>query len=532
MSDMTFPTRPLARLANDDRRILLVLAAFGVLLIQGLALSLTLSISPLFSDRQSSWLVGLSGITYTLALFVLIYPLCERRPYLHWLIAAFNGVGILLLTNQLNYFSSPLMAIAWVGAFVVVSALLAGRGPTYLLIFLSAGMVLSFPIPIAIDRWMNMIGILALFLMISETILLLSQSLNDQMRRHETINHVARRLASTIEIREVISLVSEAIQIALLADTYYVGLLNGDVIRLELLYDDGEFFPPSELPIDKGLVGWMMRNKKSLLMDNVIKQVPKLGIELRVVGKPKSSLSWMGTPLESGGRLIGMVAVASYQKNAFKPADLELLESVAKQAALAIDNAYHHAEVEEQSRRDSLTQAYNHGYFLEMLSIEAERARREQGSLSLIMMDIDHFKEFNDKYGHLVGDMVLRATVSSISSHIKKDDLVGRWGGEEFAVCLPGANGRQAMKVAERIRCSLANFSLEDQSGRLISPPTVSQGIAVYPIESTNIESFVHMADQRLFTAKERGRNQIEPDEDFWDHTSNDHQSRTSCNFN
>lgn len=511
-------TISLTSLTLEERRYLLLPAGITALALEGLLL-LNLKYIPIDVDFHAiGFKAGVISILYTLLLFIFIFPLSEQHPWTHWPIAGMNAVGISVLAVHFPISSSILIA-ALLGVIVTVSAILGGRGPAYLLIFLASIINIAFPNSAFSPQngtWVNFLGLPAVLTMITETVVRLVGALSAQMLRLEIVNNVARRVASTIEIEEVISLVSEAIQGTLLADTYYVGILQNGKLRLELLYDEGEFFPPVELSLEDTLAGWVIGHKESLLLKNVPEDLPKLGIKLRVIGKPKPSLTWMGTPLESGGQILGLVAVASYQRNAFKTADLELLESVAKQASLAIDNANHHAEVEEQSRLDSLTKAYSHGYILERLAEEAAIASRENQPLSLIMLDIDYFKQYNDCYGHLIGDLVLINLTQTIRSHIKKKDVIGRWGGEEFAVLLVNIDGKQALKVAQRIRTSMKEISLKDREGCDIPSPTVSQGIAVYPIEVDDIEGFVHLADQRLYVAKERGRDQIEPAVDEW----------------
>ncbi len=138
-------------------------------------------------------------------------------------------------------------------------------------------------------------------------------------------------------------------------------------------------------------------------------------------------------------------------------------------------------------------------------------------NLSLIMLDIDHFKLYNDNYGHLIGDQVLFLLTEIIQKHIKSTDLVGRWGGEEFVIALPNTNGVQAFGVAQRIQVSMNALTLTDREDNPIPAPSVSQGIAVLPKETTSIYTLIDLADQRLYIAKERGRNQIDPLLSHWD---------------
>ena len=165
---------------------------------------------------------------------------------------------------------------------------------------------------------------------------------------------------------------------------------------------------------------------------------------------------------------------------------------------------------------DSLTGVFNHGYFLEILNHAAEQDYLDNTPLSLIMLDIDYFKQYNDNYGHRVGDQVLIMLTEAIRSHINSEDSIGRWGGEEFAIILPHANGAQALAVAERIRTTMNSLSIQARDNQLLPVPTVSQGIAVFPQETDDVNRLIDLADQRLYLAKDRGRDQIEPDANFW----------------
>ena len=210
----------------------------------------------------------------------------------------------------------------------------------------------------------------------------------------------------------------------------------------------------------------------------------------------------------------GVISLGSYHPNAFDSADMELLSNLAQHVTLALDNTIRHAQVEEQARLDSLTGVYNHGYFLKKLAEQADRGLWQAvRQLSLIMLDIDFFKQYNDTYGHLVGDQILKTLCAAIKHHIKQTDAVGRWGGEEFIISLPGASGSQARRWQNGSAQTMA--SLQDRRPRaneLLPVPTVSQGIAVFPAEADEIYRLIDLADRRLYIAKERGRNQIEPD--------------------
>lgn len=213
-----------------------------------------------------------------------------------------------------------------------------------------------------------------------------------------------------------------------------------------------------------------------------------------------------------GNSVDGIICIASYQPNAFDRGDLELLTALSQHAAQALDNTTQHEEAELRSQLDSLTGAFNHGSFLRILQSQLDQAELEKQPLSLIMLDIDRFKQYNDSYGHMVGDEVLTRLTGAIKQHIKSTDAVGRWGGEEFAISLPNASGSQAQQVAVRIQETMAAVAVRAADDNIVPSPTVSQGLAEFPLEASSLVDLIHVADRRLYIAKGRGRDQIEPD--------------------
>lgn len=348
-----------------------------------------------------------------------------------------------------------------------------------------------------------------------EVIVRLQDTTHQHIYRLETINNISRQIMQTLDKDKTLALLNTALQDTLRADTYFIGFVDNDHLQLELFYDDGEYFNGARIPLAGTLSGWVIRNQKELFLPDLREDVSMEGVSLQVIGKEKASLSWMGVPL-SAANVTGILTLASYTANAFDRADLELLTSLGQHVTLALDNALRHAQVEEQARLDSLTGVYNHGYFLKLLGEQTEQAAQSHTSLSLIMLDIDYFKQYNDTYGHLVGDRILTAICTAVRHNLKRTDAIGRWGGEEFAISLPGANGFQAYQIAKRIAETMSRLRVEDRDHRAIPIPTVSQGIAVYPKEADEIYRLIDVADQRLYVAKERGRDQIEPGADFW----------------
>ena len=156
---------------------------------------------------------------------------------------------------------------------------------------------------------------------------------------------------------------------------------------------------------------------------------------------------------------------------------------------------------------DGLTGAFNHRYFYERLALEVERSRRNQLPLSLLMIDVDLFKGFNDRYGHLAGDEALRRVADLIRTDRRANDVVARYGGEEFTVVLPDTAREAAVNVAEQIRrrVETTRFPAGEQSEKV----TISIGVAACPADAQDVGTFVHAADLALYQAKGGGRNQV-----------------------
>jgi two-component system cell cycle response regulator len=171
-----------------------------------------------------------------------------------------------------------------------------------------------------------------------------------------------------------------------------------------------------------------------------------------------------------------------------------------------IENAYHE-EIYRLTTIDGLTQIYNKRYFVEMLEREIGRAQRYRRDLSLILFDIDGFKVINDTYGHLAGDHVLKQLASVIRGRIRREDILSRWGGEEFAVILPEIDHSNALQFAEKVRglVETAGFKFED----VLIPVTVSIGVASLMPDLQASDDFIRLADARLYDAKSAGRNRV-----------------------
>ncbi len=460
--------------------------------------------------------IGALGIIYLSLFNWIVVPSPNYKPAYSWINAVLTACGLGLLTyfapDQLDLYLGALLILA-----VISSAIFAERGQAYLMIVLTTAATLYIRRALLTDlqEWTFHLSTAVIAFIVVETVEQLKSLSRNHIRRLETITDFSRKITSTLDSKQVMALLNAAFQNAVEADTYFVGIREGNEMRLELVYDDGEYFENQRVSLDGSLTSWVLSNHKSLFLPDLRKEVELPGVRLVLLGKHKTSLSWMGVPMQNE-IVDGIIAIGSYRPNAFERADLELLTNLAQHAAQALYNTHEHEEVELRSQLDSLTGVYNHGNFLRLLQTQADWARAERQSLSLIMLDVDHFKQYNDSYGHLVGDEVLTTLCNTIKQHIKGTDIVGRWGGEEFVISLPNTSAEQAYQVALRVRDTMLSLTVRVDGSKTIPVPTISQGLAVFPLEAGSIMELIHLADKRLYVAKGRGRNQIEPGASEW----------------
>ncbi|MCK4488979.1 MAG: diguanylate cyclase, partial [Anaerolineales bacterium] len=340
---------------------------------------------------------------------------------------------------------------------------------------------------------------------------ILNSSLKNQADRLAVLYEIGKAITSTLEIDDLPDLIYTQLSQIIPCDAYFVSLYlpEDHLLDVRLLIDQGQRYTPEKVSANEGLSSWIVKNRRPLLIQDLRKEINSLPVKPLMRGDNKLSRSWLGVPMQIDDDLIGLLAVASYQPNVFDEMDQLLLEQIAQQAALSIQNARIHEEVSRQAKLDSLTGVSNHNHLIEQLYEDAESALTTPTSLSLIMLDIDHFKLYNDTYGHVIGDQVLILTVQAIQSHIKKTDTVGRWGGEEFGVILPNTTLSQAKIVADRIRHTLSELPLFNVEGKTIPKPTISQGIATLPDHTLDVDELVIIADRALYQAKNKGRDQV-----------------------
>ncbi|MEB2233741.1 diguanylate cyclase [Xanthomonas campestris pv. campestris] len=249
---------------------------------------------------------------------------------------------------------------------------------------------------------------------------------------------------------------------------------------------------------------WALRRGQPHLIEDLARDAPCAHIDL-----PDASVAITTAclPMSAQGTQLGFLFLS-----APGPAPmprLEIAEAAAEQLSLALSNLRLRESLRRQSIRDALTGLYNRRYLEEALSHELARCARRDLPLSVLMLDVDHFKQFNDGQGHAGGDLLLAAVGELLLTRLRAEDVACRYGGEEFTVILPETDGKEAMRVAEQIRGHIAALAVSDGQ-RALPRVTASIGVASFPADGELGSALIQKADAALYVAKRQGRNRVE----------------------
>ncbi len=307
----------------------------------------------------------------------------------------------------------------------------------------------------------------------------------EKIAHYRNLSSVARTLSSAIELKSMRQLLISLVQ----------QLTGMKAVRIESFLADGLSTDPFE--------NWIYQKQSALLVRDL-----QQDLRFNPEHCPIGIVSLLIVPVFQGKKIIALIRLEDPRPKIFQEEDLRLLAILADLVSLAMDNASLFAKVKELAIKDHLTGVYTQKIFLERLQEETLRAGRFRAPLFLIMLDIDHFKKYNDNFGHQAGDEVLRRVVKVLLSLLEEINFVARYGGEEFVVLLPQTNRERALNLAETIRQKISDekFIFGDKTVNL----TVSLGVAGFPEDATIPSQLVRAADEFMYQAKNNGRNQVQ----------------------
>lgn len=219
--------------------------------------------------------------------------------------------------------------------------------------------------------------------------------------------------------------------------------------------------------------------------------------------------SLIAAPLKIHNKILGILYLDDYKPREFNHREIAVLNLLATQATIAIEKMHLLEKVEYLAITDELTQLYNYRYFFNTLSNEVYRAARYGNPLSLIIMDIDNFKKFNDAYGHPQGNFILSLVSEIFKKNVRNTDTVARYGGEEFVIVSPENDKQSAYILAERIRMDVEKFCRPEVHKDVPVPVTISIGVASLSDDTSDAEVLMQKADEALYQAKREGKNKV-----------------------
>ncbi|MFZ5445018.1 MAG: diguanylate cyclase [Myxococcota bacterium] len=333
----------------------------------------------------------------------------------------------------------------------------------------------------------------------------LKARLEERVAELQILYDLARTIASSLDLDEIVDRVVRLVPEKLGVLKFSVMMLNAEG-RLEVL----RAWPANlgaeglTFAIGEGVCGRAAELRRSWY-------VPDL--ENDPVFRPrgargeKEAGSLLSVPMVRGDELLGVLNFERERKADFGPEEMEFFAAVADQVGIAVQNARLHAQTVALSITDPLTGVPNRRHLFQQLDAELARAARYRTPLSMLMIDIDHFKHLNDSAGHAAGDDVLREVCRVLRQNLRKVDTLARYGGEEFVVLLPQVDRDEALEVAEKLRRSVAEAPIEHGKTQPGGKVTISVGAATLPHDASERAKLVDCADSALYASKRGGRN-------------------------
>lgn len=331
-----------------------------------------------------------------------------------------------------------------------------------------------------------------------------------------TISEVGRRIIANQENAAVLQTVYEDLN--KLMDAHIFGLCIYNKPKQEVEYrafvELGQLVSLANKSIHdpKSLSVKSIRENRELHIVKAIAMQDYMPRETGVEGQNPQSLHFF--PLEMNEEIIGAITVQSYHSNAFSERQIEMLRILALYVSIAMSNVIKSEQLREQTKKleemtkkDPLTSLYNLRHMKTLLKDAMETFHKTNTPFSIIVIDLDHFKEINDSFGHSCGDYVLQDISRHFLDFARPDDVVARWGGEEFLMLLPNTTLEQARRIGESLRQSLENLSISYQN--MDVEVTATLGVATYSSKDWHVDELIERADKALYIGKEAGRNQV-----------------------
>jgi diguanylate cyclase (GGDEF)-like protein len=334
-------------------------------------------------------------------------------------------------------------------------------------------------------------------------------------RRLEALYETARDLGSSLGLDDILDRMLGRALDALDSGGGEVLIHDADENLLWVRASRGTGIPPTEapaIPLGEGVCGWVGKSRKPLsLADvNADPRFAERSHERDTAGPV------LCVPLIVRDRLVGVLKVSGRRgSDEYSFEDLDFLVTLGGQVALSIENSHLFEEALSLTYLDSLTRLYNHASFRNMLEREVDRAERYERPLSLVLIDVDEFKPYNDRFGHAAGSRALCTIARLICAQSRGSDIVSRYDGDQFAAILPETDAKQARAFADKVRESVDAHYFQGDAGDVAEHLTVSVGVAAYPQDAEKPVALLDLAEGALYASKFTGKNRVSTAEDI-----------------
>jgi diguanylate cyclase (GGDEF)-like protein len=335
-----------------------------------------------------------------------------------------------------------------------------------------------------------------------------NERLAAHVREMELLLAVSKALTGTLDLPEQLDQLGRLVCEALHVDEFCTMLLDESSHQLVIEAAVGSGLVDARglrFRLGEGVTGAAAAQGKTIYVPDVQKE-PRY---LHYKGLRRSTGSFLCVPLRAKGRIVGAMNLNRPAVSAFSAQEIRLAEAIAAQAGLAIANARLYQQTLELSYTDPLTGIPNRRHLFTRLEQEVSRSLRFGDELTILMIDLDLFKQINDSHGHTVGDAVLRGVAVALQRNVRKVDMVARYGGEEFVVVLPRISREEALEVAEKLRRAVSITPLPAPAGAAPVHVTISVGLATFGHDATDVAALIERADVALYEAKHAGRNRV-----------------------
>ncbi|MEJ2008433.1 MAG: sensor domain-containing diguanylate cyclase [Acidobacteriota bacterium] len=333
--------------------------------------------------------------------------------------------------------------------------------------------------------------------------------LERQVERLSLFHEVGKALASTNDLQKILETIMEKISDFLRPDTWSLLMVaeKPDELYYEMaLGADADKLKDVRVKMGEGIAGWVAEHGEAVLIQDARKE-PRFSRENEPCHQQARSI--VCVPVKGRERVLGVIELMNASKNeSFREEDIPVLLNLADYAAIALENARYVQRIHQLTITDDCTALYNARHLNFVLDAEVYRSIRYGYEFSVIFIDLDHFKQVNDTYGHLAGSKLLWHVGNLIKSHLRMIDYAFRYGGDEFVVLLPQTSKHNALSVVRRLRELLNSTVFMEEEGLNVKV-TASFGLAAFPADARTRRDLLHLADEAMYMVKNTTRDNI-----------------------